>query len=154
MRKPRDYKAEYAARQALAYERGFTSYYDQRTQIEKGTAPARSLSRVRTKRTYDAQQRFNGLSWEQKVNQRELTIELAQRWSNYQSRNKMSKFDVKLAATMPGYLDAYISAFPLGFHKDENLNKFTGSPALFYYLVTLMGFMTVDEYERRYGKNH
>lgn len=150
-KKQRNYKAEYARRVALAQDRGFRNYADQRRKIETGRAQAIAPARIRTKRTLDAQQSWQALPWERKVNQKEIRIQMAQEWSRVYSRTKVIRFDAQLARRDDEYLQSYMRTFVLGDHEDQNINHFSDSFDLKHYLVDVMEYMTEDEYERRYG---
>lgn len=152
-RKARNYAAEYAKRNALAKARGYRSYGDQRRKIETGRAPAINPGRIRTKRTADAQQEYRNLPWEKRVDPTQIKIEMAQEWSRVYARTGAIRFDSAEARRNPHYLSTYLQAFVLGTHDDPNLNRLTGSDALYEYLVNETGYMSADEYETRYGAN-
>lgn len=154
MRQPRDYKAEYAKRNALAKSRGFKSYGQQRRAIEKGTVRAIAPGRVRSKRTLDAQQAFSFREIIPGFDLQETRIESAQRWSDRNARSNLIKFDAKRARKDKEYLDRYMVALVLSPERTEHYRRLTPSPALKSFLVDFMHIIQANEYETRYGEGY
>lgn len=149
----RDYKAEYQRRQSLAKARGFRSYGQQRRAIEKGTVAAIAPSRIRTKRTADAQFR-RVMNLPKGWTVRGARMDMARGWSNAYARSDLLTFDEKRAQTDDVYLDAYIKALvfaPSNVKGNKHHRRLTPSPDLEEFLVNVLGIYQADEYETRYG---
>lgn len=154
-RKQRDYKAEYARRQALARERGFKSYAQQRREIEKGDYPALAPTRLRKASTIrNQEEKGTGFLGRTLANLKDHRIEAAQRWSDMRARTKSMEFDAKRARRDPEYLNAYTAATVLDMaHPDTKMQaKLSANEHSKHLLVDVLGLMTADEYETRYGQ--
>lgn len=83
--------------------------------------------------------------------------EVAQDWSELFGRTDMGQYHPErakeLGVTRGQYRNAYLRAFVI----DQNYNKVRhrgGNEALEYWFVTLNHYMSVNEYETRYGTQH
>lgn len=157
-RKKRDYKAEYARRQALARERGFVSYHAQRRKIETGQVPAIAPNRLRKRSTIEAQEKFptRGLpkdvaEWWKNFDVQDARIDMAKRWSDWYSRHWSTQFDADRAKHDERYLTVYMQAFVLAPHEDGNVHDFDGSSWQYEWFVEIVGYMEADTYDDKYG---
>lgn len=137
----RDYKAEYARRNALAKERGFKGYSDYRRKSEKGIVPFIQPKRVRRVRV------------SQRAQDRR---DLARAWSENFARSEVLAYRPELAEaaglTVDQYTDAYLDAV-MG-QKEQRLagpHRLKHNEALEHYLVDIVKWDKADEYETRYG---
>lgn len=156
-RKARDYKAEERRRNELAKQRGFSNRYQQRAAIETGKRAPLQPSRVRSPRTKAAQRRVLGAHEDYLAALRRTTpASRAEDWSGLFLRTDMAKYDPdrarELGVSRAAYTDAYLNAWVEGPESYSKVRHKGGSDALEYWFVTLNGFMTVDEYEARYGR--
>lgn len=150
MAKKRDYKAEYARRNALAKKRGFSSYSQQRRAIERGKIPAIQPHRVRSKKTLDAQEKSFGILGRKTV--KDFRIEAGVAWSERNARSNRLKFDPVRAKKDDAYLSAYLGATVMQTGKSgEDDSTLVPSPDLRILLVNVLGLMTDNEYDSRYG---
>lgn len=163
MARKRDYKAEEARRNALARERGYTSRASLRRAIETGKASPIAPERVRSPRTIAAQERrlaatTAGRDAESAFLRATGSIsprDRAEDWSGIFARSKSAEYAPEnakdLGVTRAEYTRAYLDAFVMGDTRYTAVRHKGGSPALFYWFVTLNGYMSADEYESRYG---
>lgn len=148
-KRARDYAAEYARRQELARKRGFRSYAAQRRAIETGVAPAISPSRIRTKRTMDAQQNYMLKNFDVLG----YRLEMAKGFSRMKVYDERLKFDEKRAKHDPHYLNLYIeSVVTAPYSATMGTRRLVPSDKLRHLLVDVLGITTIDEYEARYGQ--
>lgn len=160
MGKKRDYKAEYARRDFLAKARGFDTYAAQRRAIEKGEVPALAPSRIRSKRTADAQQVWASRPrslWElaqTAEGRKEINIDRAIRWSRMNARSDVLRFDPERAKTDDRYLTVYINAFvaPTEGHP-ELAHHFEGTDWQEEYFVEIMEYYEAEEFDEKYGED-
>lgn len=149
-RKARDYKAEYARRNALAKERGFNGYSQYRRKYERGEVRAVAPHRIRSKRTAEAQQ--NVIDYETELGK--ISREQQCRdWSNYAAKTWMAKFRPHEAKrrglTRAQYIDAYYNAF-VGEGAYAKSRYRGGNEALRYWFVDVLQCFSADEYDARY----
>lgn len=149
-RKKRDYKAEYARRNALAQKRGFKSYNAQRKAIEKGRFPAIAPGRIRSRKTLDAQTNYSIV----KVfgrSELDIRIEASLAWSERNARTETMKFDEARARKEPDYERTYFSATVMQFGATElDESTLVNSPELQHLLVDLMDIYEPEEYDEKY----
>jgi hypothetical protein len=155
--KKRDYKAEYARRVALAKERGFSNYYQQRRKIESGQVPAINPNRLRKRSTIEAQEKFptrgkakTQAEWWESVNIQDARIDMARRWSDWYSRDYTTQFDADRAKHDERYLTVYMQAFVLAPHSDSNVHHLDGDTWQYEWFVDLNGFYDAEEFEDKY----
>lgn len=160
----RDYKAEYARRQALAKERGFKSYGEQRRKIERGETRAIAPSRLRSRKTIENQNKNWSIFAEQPARNpvqeffdsfsvRDARIDMASRWSDFYSRSEATKFDPERARRDERYLTVYMQAFVLADHSDRNVHDFDGSDWQREWFVDQIEYFEAEEYDNRYGED-
>lgn len=79
----------------------------------------------------------------------------AEDWSGLFARSSVGEYQPdradELGVSRAQYTAAYLDAFVLGDTRYSEVRHSGGSDALFYWLVVLNEYMTVDEYEARYG---
>jgi hypothetical protein len=161
-RKPRDYAAEYRRRNELAKQRGHTNYAQQRRKIERGQIRAIAPTRLRSRKTIEAQDAVYGLfgtqqldkdteRWLSTVDVQDVRIDMAQRWSDWYSRHWSTEFDAKRAAKDEHYLTVYMQGFVLSQDKDKNAHHFDGSRWQHEWFVDITGYLEADDYADRYG---
>lgn len=148
MRKPRDWAAVYAARNARARAQGFASYGAYRRAVERGLTPARRPDLVRTKRTADAQQVFG---WLGGVSIQDARKQMAQAWSDRYARHEAFAFDADRADEDPEYLDLFLGATLYAQERTRHYRRLTPSEDLRRLLVDKLGITSSDDYEDRYG---
>lgn len=78
-------------------------------------------------------------------------MEMAQSWSDWNSRSVATKFDAERAARDPQYLTAYTQAFVLSNNSDPNYHHFDDSDELRHYLVEEIEYFDPEEYDARYA---
>lgn len=157
MARKRNYKAEYQRRQTLAKARGFKGYAAQRRAIETGKAAPIQASRVRSRRTLDAQFKagrgifsLNMTQAQQDQLALKTRMDMAQGWSNTRSHSPGTKFDRARAERDPGYLDAYTQSVVFDSFSDPTQHRFSRSEAMRHYLVDVAKIMTQEEYDDAY----
>lgn len=170
MARQRDYKAEYAKRNALAQSRGFKNYADYRKQYETGKAPAVQPKRIRKESTRKAQKNFlqrtkevlqrgwENFSYDQiieNIRAYETDESRAVDWSAAWAQSSVAKYAPEeaqgLGLTKAGYTRAYVAAFIDGDHPGNTMRNPADSDALRYWLVNIQKYFEADEYESRYG---
>lgn len=154
-KRKRDYKAEERRRNELARERGYRNRAQQRRAIEKGEMSPLDPERVRSPKTVSAQakrlfQTNDFIRLTSALDPRDM----AQDWSGIFARSEQAEYNPERAAELGvserEYTRAYLDAFVLGDDRYE-INRRSGSDPLFYWFVTLNGFMSADTYDKRYG---
>lgn len=175
-RKARDYKAEYARRNALAKERGFKGYADQRKQMETGQVKFLQQNRLSNRRSIAAnkswiareakraQQTINDffrdaekpaeVTYESAIRNLELTA-MAIDWSNLHAATDIAEYHPERAAdlgvTVDEYTQAYLEAFAgFGGETYYEVRRRGGSDALRYWFVELNDYYEAAEYDDRY----
>lgn len=150
MAKKRDYRAEYARRNALAKERGFSSYSQQRRAIETGKTRAIQPNRLRSKKTIEAQLALTPVFGGKSV--KDWRIESAVGWSERNARTNRMKFDPVRARNDDAYLDAYTKVTVLQIApKGEDESTLVAGDDLRHLLVDILNIMDDKEYDSRYG---
>ncbi len=160
MPRKRDYKAEYNRRIERAQSRGFTNYYDQRSKIERGIAPAISPGRLRKRETIERQeQRFGPViggkqsDFFTRLDPTKYRIEMAKSWADYHGRSEATtQFDPERAKRDPDYLETYLQGIVMPALTAEKTHHFERSEHNRRWLVDITGWMTDEEYDERYGK--
>lgn len=159
-RRPRDYAAEYARRQALAKQRGFASYGTQRRAIEKGEIPAIEPTRLRKRSTIEAQEIGRGFIGVPSLKGEGLTsyegiqafrMEMALRWEETHSRSHYSEFDREKARNDPEYLNEYMAAWVMPSIYKDNTHDVDPSEYLHDYMID-NDLMDEEEWQQRYGE--
>lgn len=159
----RDYKAEEARRNALAKARGFETRAKQRRAIETGKTAAIRPTSLRSPKTIAAQ-KFR-LGFETKGIERKETIlptfgnrfspsQRAEDWSDIYARSSAAQYtpdERPSGMSKEEYTDAYLAAFVRGEERYVTVRRSGGSEALRHWFVDVVGYMTADEYESRYG---
>lgn len=160
-RRARDYRAEEARRNALARERGFTTRAAQRGAIRRGEAAPVQPSRIRTKESADAYEKYlerRDTGWTpERIAAFHTTVDevRAADFSEHKANSPWATYTPDTTPEEHGvsreeYTAAYLAAWVVG---DEKYGKDTrkhGSEALRHYLVDIMD-MEPEEYDRRYG---
>lgn len=162
----RDYRAEERRRNELARLRGETNRYQQRRKIETGILPPIQPKRVTSPKTRAAQARMLATAPRRKSQEFQAPgviiphipdTDRAQDWSDLFARSGVAKYEPtearSLGVTRKEYTTAYLKAFVTGDARYDRVrhNKTGASSHLFYWLVTLHGYLSIDEYESRYG---
>lgn len=153
MARKRDYRAEYARRVALAKQRGFKNYYDQRRKIEKGETRAIQPSRLRRRSVIEVQTKafdIFGTQWADSIDIRETRIDMAQKWSDWYSRHWSTKFDAERARQDPKYLDVYMQAFVLVVTDGPKSHHFGWDEYQREWFVDYMKYYEAEEYDDHY----
>ena len=139
--------------------RGYESYNDYRRKMERGEARAVRPDRLTSRRSIESQEQRGGIfgaalsETEFRSSVREQRIESALRWSNWHSRSKDLAFSPERARKDEDYLNSYMQALVMDFNpRIPNYGRLTPSDDLRHLLVDVLGIMTADQYEARYGE--
>ena len=162
-RRQRDYKAEEQRRNQLARERGYSSRAQMRRAIESGSTAAIRPTALRNPRTIEAQ-KFRLGSETRGVERKGTTLpsfgsrispeQSAEDWSDIYARSAAAQYspdDRPDGMSKAEYTEAYLAAFVRGEERYVNVRRSGGSEALRHWFVDVVGYMTADEYESRYG---
>lgn len=157
-RKQRDYAAEYARRQALARERGYKSYGEQRRKIERGEILALAPKRVKSAKTRARQAVLqSSLTYEQAkaayVKTGQGKRKRAEEWSRYYSNSYASEYAPKnrpKGMTIDRYTDLYLRTWVEGPETYTVVHNVGGSEDLRYWLVEVAEYYSAEEYDKRY----
>ena len=161
-RKARDYAAEQRRRNELARERGHRSRADQRRKIELGKIPALAPKRLRNPVTLK-NQKLRVTTPKRKHVKKPTEYggyklpsleDRSTDWSTMFARSESGTYAPDTRpddTTKAAYRSAYMKAFVAGPARYDLVRHHGGSPDLKYWLVTLNHFMSVSEYESRYG---
>lgn len=147
----RDYKAEYARRQALARERGHRSYGEQRRKIERGEIPPIQPSRIRgkTRAAWFAALMDSPQRADQHLFVRREIIADCEEWSRLHAMSDRAKFRRKRALKDQDYLMTYYRAFIMNTTSDFAHLK--DNQDLKKWFMQFKG-MSEDEYRKRYPR--
>jgi hypothetical protein len=153
-RKPRDYKAEYARRNALARERGFRTYGQQRHRVatgkalpvgRQGWAQSGYKSAAAYRKAIADAGDYQALHAGTKIARYETGLQPASGWDKDKGGNR------KAGTSVEAYTKAYTDAFVYGSNRYGNVRHSGGSEELRYYMVDVTGYYTQEEYDSRYG---
>lgn len=165
-RKERDHHAEGLRRKELAEARGYRNRYEQRRKIETGAIAPLQPKRVSSPSTLRNQEKRLAAKNQAKADREYLKAieaanispeQRARDWSMLFARSDVATYkpeDAKrLGLTKTQYTTAYLNAFVVGPDRYTRVrrNKAGASSHLHYWFVDLYEYMTIDEYESRYG---
>ncbi len=158
-RKPRDYRAEEARRNALARERGFKSRAQQRHAIETGKAAPLQASRLSSPQTIRAQRdRLAALTDFERGIAAIKPENRARDWSDIFARSEEGQYRPErakeLGVSREAYTLAYINAFVYGEDRYDAVRHKGGSDDLYYWFVVLNEYLSAAEYEGKYASNN
>lgn len=163
MARKRDYKAEYARRQALAKSRGYESYSAYRRGYETGQNPAVNYKRIKKEKTKRAQVKwFEGntgdlFDFEALVEM--LTPKLPKQdeceiWSAAYARTSVAEYNPdeaeELGLSKREYTEAYWDCF-VGGPDMYSKNRKSGSPAMRRWFVEITQYFEAEDYDDRYS---
>jgi hypothetical protein len=159
----RNHHDENVRRNALAVQRGEANRYQQRKKIETGVIAPIEPKRVRSAKTMAAQAKRLETTTRKPFSAAGVVYpkisdkQRAQDWSTLFARSGIAKYEPSEAATLgisrKEYTSAYLRAFVVGDTRYSAVrhNQRGGSTFLYYWMVTLHGYFSIDEYESRYG---